>query len=164
LKCFLRPAKREGLSSAQRDEVAAARGKIDAVVAWKFDRSTRSLEQLLQCLGAVQKIRGLVLRPCTEALDTSLPNGAMLFQIIEAICSVGALAHCRTCKGRNRTCPKPGKEIGMSASPSLDGRSFLLFEGNEHVQKLIQKTRNKIRDFHSYSAPALSARREEEQR
>ncbi len=60
------------------------RGKIDIVVVWKFDRFARSLRQLLNALELFRKLDvGFV--SCTEALDTSLPHGEMLLQIIGAI-------------------------------------------------------------------------------
>jgi DNA invertase Pin-like site-specific DNA recombinase len=58
--------------------------KIDFVVVWKFDRFARSLKQLLNALELFRTLNiGFV--SCTEAIDTSLPHGEMLFQIIGAI-------------------------------------------------------------------------------
>lgn len=58
--------------------------KIDVVVVWKFDRFARSLKQLLHALELFRKL-GIGFVSCTEAIDTSLPHGEMLFQIIGAI-------------------------------------------------------------------------------
>jgi DNA invertase Pin-like site-specific DNA recombinase len=60
------------------------RRKIDVVVVWKFDRFARSLKQLLNAL-ELFRILGITFVSCTEAIDTSLPHGEMLFQIIGAI-------------------------------------------------------------------------------
>lgn len=60
------------------------RRKIDVVVVWKFDRFARSLRQLLNALDLFRHL-GIDFVSCTEAIDTSLPHGEMLFQIIEAI-------------------------------------------------------------------------------
>ena len=60
------------------------RGKIDVVVVWKFDRFARSLKQLLNALDLFRRL-GVAFVSCTEAIDTSLPHGEMLFQIIGAI-------------------------------------------------------------------------------
>jgi len=60
------------------------RNKIDFVVVWKFDRFARSLQQLLHALELFRKL-GIGFVSCTEAIDTSLPHGEMLFQIIGAI-------------------------------------------------------------------------------
>jgi DNA invertase Pin-like site-specific DNA recombinase len=60
------------------------RGKIDIVVVWKFDRFARSLKQLLNALELFRTLNvGFV--SCTESIDTSLPHGEMLFQIMGAI-------------------------------------------------------------------------------
>jgi DNA invertase Pin-like site-specific DNA recombinase len=53
-------------------------------VVWKFDRFARSLKQLLNAL-ELFKTLGIAFVSCTEAIDTSLPHGEMLFQIIGAI-------------------------------------------------------------------------------
>lgn len=60
------------------------RKKVDVILVWKFDRFARSLKQLL---GALELFRalGIGFVSCTEAIDTSLPHGEMLFQIIGAI-------------------------------------------------------------------------------
>ena len=60
------------------------RGKVDVVVVWKFDRFARSLRQLVNALEMFRQL-GISFVSCTEALDTSLPHGEMLFQIIGAI-------------------------------------------------------------------------------
>ncbi|MGA9415589.1 MAG: recombinase family protein [Terriglobales bacterium] len=60
------------------------RRKIDFVVVWKFDRFARSLKQLLNALELFRAL-GVGFVSCTEAIDTSLPHGEMLFQIIGAI-------------------------------------------------------------------------------
>jgi DNA invertase Pin-like site-specific DNA recombinase len=60
------------------------RKKIDIVVVWKFDRFARSLKQLLSALELFRTL-GIAFVSCTEAIDTSLPHGEMLFQIIGAI-------------------------------------------------------------------------------
>jgi DNA invertase Pin-like site-specific DNA recombinase len=60
------------------------RKRIDVVVVWKFDRFARSLKQLLNALELFRAL-GIAFVSCTEAIDTSLPHGEMLFQIIGAI-------------------------------------------------------------------------------
>jgi DNA invertase Pin-like site-specific DNA recombinase len=64
--------------------LADCRQKIDVVVVWKFDRFARSLKQLLNALELFRTL-GIAFVSCTEAIDTSLPHGEMLFQIIGAI-------------------------------------------------------------------------------
>jgi DNA invertase Pin-like site-specific DNA recombinase len=73
--------KRPGLDALLGD---CRRGRIDVVVVWKFDRFARSLKQLLHALELFREL-GIGFVSCTEAIDTSLPHGEMLFQIIGAI-------------------------------------------------------------------------------
>jgi DNA invertase Pin-like site-specific DNA recombinase len=60
------------------------RRQVDVVVVWKFDRFARSLKQLVNALEMFRQL-GIGFVSCTEAIDTSLPHGEMLFQIIGAI-------------------------------------------------------------------------------
>jgi DNA invertase Pin-like site-specific DNA recombinase len=73
--------RRPGLDALLED---CRRKKIDIVVVWKFDRFARSLKQLLNALELFRTL-GIGFVSCTEAIDTSLPHGEMLFQIIGAI-------------------------------------------------------------------------------
>ena len=73
--------KRPGLDTLFAD---CRRGKLDIVAVWKFDRFARSLKQLLHALELFREL-GIGFVSCTEAIDTSLPHGEMLFQIIGAI-------------------------------------------------------------------------------
>jgi DNA invertase Pin-like site-specific DNA recombinase len=73
--------KRPGLNTLFED---CRRGNIDVVVVWKFDRFARSLKQLLNALELFRRLN-VDFISCTEAIDTSLPHGEMLFQIIGAI-------------------------------------------------------------------------------
>jgi DNA invertase Pin-like site-specific DNA recombinase len=72
---------RPGLNSLLDD---CRHHRIDIVVVWKFDRFARSLKQLLNALELFREL-GIGFVSCTEAIDTSLPHGEMLFQIIGAI-------------------------------------------------------------------------------
>jgi DNA invertase Pin-like site-specific DNA recombinase len=54
------------------------------VLVWKFDRFARSLRQ---CLTALEEFRGLGIDFCsaTEPIDTTLPHGELVFQILAAV-------------------------------------------------------------------------------
>jgi DNA invertase Pin-like site-specific DNA recombinase len=73
--------RRPGLDELLQD---CRRRKCDVVVVWKFDRFARSLKQLVNALELFRTL-GIAFVSCTEAIDTSLPHGEMLFQIIGAI-------------------------------------------------------------------------------
>ena len=60
------------------------RRKFDVVLVWKFDRFARSLQTLISGL-EVCRAFGIDFVSVTESLDTSLPAGEMLFQLIGAV-------------------------------------------------------------------------------
>ena len=57
---------------------------IDVVLVWKFDRFARSLRQLT---AALEEFRSLEISFCsaTENIDTSVPHGELVFQILAAL-------------------------------------------------------------------------------
>jgi DNA invertase Pin-like site-specific DNA recombinase len=63
---------------------ACRRGSIDVVVVWKFDRFARSLKQLMSGLEMCRAL-GIDFVSVTEAIDTSLPAGELVFQMIGAV-------------------------------------------------------------------------------
>jgi DNA invertase Pin-like site-specific DNA recombinase len=63
---------------------ACRRGSIDVVVVWKFDRFARSLKQLMSGLEMCRSL-GIDFVSVTEAVDTSLPAGELVLQMIGAV-------------------------------------------------------------------------------
>jgi DNA invertase Pin-like site-specific DNA recombinase len=63
---------------------ACRRGSIDVVVVWKFDRFARSLKQLMSGLETCRAL-GIDFVSVTESIDTSLPSGELVFQMIGAV-------------------------------------------------------------------------------
>src|SRR4029077_14301582 len=74
-------ASRPGLDELLKD---CKRRTIDVVVVWKFDRFARSLKNLISGLEFCRAL-GIDFVSVTEAVDTSLPAGEMLFQMIGAV-------------------------------------------------------------------------------
>ena len=74
-------ASRPGLDELLKD---CRRRAIDVVVVWKFDRFARSLKNLIAGLELCRAL-GIDFVSVTEAVDTSLPAGEMLFQMIGAV-------------------------------------------------------------------------------
>jgi DNA invertase Pin-like site-specific DNA recombinase len=60
------------------------RGQLDVVVVWKFDRYARSLAHLVSALEEFRALN-VAFVSVTEALDTSIPSGELVFQIFGAI-------------------------------------------------------------------------------
>jgi len=63
---------------------ACRRGSFDVVVVWKFDRFARSLKQLMSGLEMCRAF-GIDFVSVTESIDTSLPSGELVFQMIGAV-------------------------------------------------------------------------------
>jgi len=63
---------------------ACRRGSVDVVVVWKFDRFARSLKQLMSGLEMCRAL-GIDFVSVTESIDTSLPSGELVFQMIGAV-------------------------------------------------------------------------------
>jgi len=57
------------------------RGKFDVLLVWKFDRFARSLKTLISGLELCRAF-GIDFVSVTEAVDTSLSTGQMLFQLL----------------------------------------------------------------------------------
>jgi DNA invertase Pin-like site-specific DNA recombinase len=72
---------RPGLDEFLKD---CRRRAIDVVVVWKFDRFARSLKTLIAGLELCRSL-GIDFVSITEAVDTSVPAGEMLFQMIGAV-------------------------------------------------------------------------------
>jgi DNA invertase Pin-like site-specific DNA recombinase len=58
--------------------------KFDAVVVWKFDRFARSVSHLLRALDTFQS-KGIEFISLSENLDTSTPQGRMVFTVLGAV-------------------------------------------------------------------------------
>ena len=63
---------------------ACRRGSVDVIVVWKFDRFARSLKQLMSGLETCRAL-GIDFVSVTESIDTSLPSGELVFQMIGAV-------------------------------------------------------------------------------
>lgn len=72
-----RPALNELLKECRR-------GSIDVLVVWKFDRFARSLNALISGLETCRAL-GIDFLSVTEAVDTSLPAGELVLQMIGAV-------------------------------------------------------------------------------
>ena len=74
-------ARRPALNELQKD---CRRGSVDVVVVWKFDRFARSLNALISGLELCRSL-GIDFVSVTETVDTSLPAGELVFQMIGAV-------------------------------------------------------------------------------
>lgn len=60
------------------------RGRVDVLIVYKFDRFARSLKQLISGFELCKEL-GIDFVSITEAVDTSVPAGELVFQIMGAV-------------------------------------------------------------------------------
>ena len=96
-----RPALNEMLKDCRR-------GSVDVVVVWKFDRFARSLKALISCLELCRSL-GIDFVSVTEAVDTSLPAGELVFQMIGAVAPVRAIVDWGEGEGGTGECQSEGQ-------------------------------------------------------
>lgn len=89
---------RPGLDELLKD---CRRRAIDVVVVWKFDRFARSLKTLISGLELCRAL-GIDFVSVTEAMDTSLPPGELLFQTNRRSSQVLAISDWGTGPGWDR--------------------------------------------------------------
>jgi len=68
---------------ALRDALEFARAG-DTIVVWKLDRLARSMKQLIETLETL-RLRKIGFRSLTEALDTTTPQGRLVFHMFGAL-------------------------------------------------------------------------------
>jgi DNA invertase Pin-like site-specific DNA recombinase len=101
-------SKRPALDQLMSD---CRRRQLDVVVVWKFDRFARSLKQLV---GALEEFRALNVGfvSCTEAVDTSIPTGELVFQIFGAIAQFERSLIAERVKSGIAQAKRDGKRVG----------------------------------------------------
>jgi DNA invertase Pin-like site-specific DNA recombinase len=90
---------------------ACRRGSIDAIVVWKFDRFARSLKQLMSGLEMCRAL-GIDFVSVTESIDTSLPSGELVFQMIGAVAQFERSLIAERVKSGLANARSKGKQLG----------------------------------------------------
>jgi len=112
---------------------ACRRGSVDVVVVWKFDRFARSLKQLMSGLETFRAL-GIDFVSVTESIDTSLPSGELVFQMIGAVAQFERSLIGERVKAGLANARANGKSLGR---PSL--RKLSSAETRELRQERIQR-------------------------
>ncbi len=98
---------------------ACRRGSFDVVVVLKFDRFARSLKQLMSGLEMCRAL-GIDFVSVTEAVDTSLPAGELVFQMIGAVAQFERSLIAERVKVWVSECASEGKDIGTPSAAQAD--------------------------------------------
>ncbi len=103
------------------DELMAdcRRRKVDVVLVWKFDRFARSLRHLVSALEDFRRL-GINFVSCTEAIDTSIPSGELVFQIFGAIAQFERALISERVKSGLAHARKNGTRLGRPPVRQLD--------------------------------------------
>ena len=102
---------RPGLDELMKD---CRRRKLDVVLVWKFDRFARSLRQLVSALELYRQLH-IDFVSCTEAIDTSIPSGELVFQIFGAIAQFERALISERVRSGLAEARRNGKKIGRPA-------------------------------------------------
>ena len=108
----------------------------DVLVVWKLDRMGRSLRDLIALLDDL-KTRGVAFRSLTEAIDTAIPTGRAMWQM------VGILAELERSLIQERT--QAGRAAAVVRGVKLGRKLKLSPQQVAHACKLLDQ-REKMRD------------------
>jgi DNA invertase Pin-like site-specific DNA recombinase len=128
-----------GISGAKDDRPAlhqvmglARKRKIDTLLVWRFDRLARSLSHLVNTLEELRG-RGVDFVSYQEALDTSTPQGRMVFGVVASLAEFERALIVDRVRSGIRRAQAQGKQLGRPKAAvdlaqmhrlRLDGRSM----------------------------------------
>jgi DNA invertase Pin-like site-specific DNA recombinase len=125
-------SKRPALTELLKD---CRRGSVDVLVVWKFDRFARSLNALISGLETCRSL-GIDFVSVTEAVDTSLPAGELVFQMIGAVAQFERSLIAERVKSGLANARAKGKILGRPPLRKLCSR--------ETAQLRLERKRNKL--------------------
>jgi DNA invertase Pin-like site-specific DNA recombinase len=104
---------------ALQELMAACRQrKVDVVLVWKFDRFARSLKHLVTALEEFKRL-GVDFISATEGVDTTVPSGELLFQILGGISQFERALISERVKAGIAEARRTGKQLGRPAIKKL---------------------------------------------
>jgi DNA invertase Pin-like site-specific DNA recombinase len=125
---------------ALRDVLEFARAG-DTVVVWKLDRLARSMKQLIETLETL-RLRNIGFRSLTEALDTTTPQGRLVFHMFGALAEFErSLIRERTSAGlaAARRAGRTGGRPAKLSDDDLDVATTLLANPDITVAEVAQR-------------------------
>jgi len=104
---------------ALQELMAACRQrKVDVVLVWKFDRFARSLRHLVAALEEFKRL-GIDFISATEGVDTTVPSGELLFQILGGISQFERALISERVRAGIAEARRTGKQLGRPAIKKL---------------------------------------------
>lgn len=96
----------------------ARAGRLDAVIVWRFDRFGRSLRHLVSALEEFKSLNVHFIS-VTEAVDTTLPSGELVFQIFASIAQFERALICERVRAGLAEARRKGTRLGRRPSRIL---------------------------------------------
>lgn len=153
-------------AATERPELAAALSHSragDILVIWRLDRLGRSLPHLIEIVGKLEQA-GVGLRSLAEGIDTTTPNGRLIFRIFGALAEFerelirertrAGLASARARGRKGGRPPKLGAEKMRIARRLLDDADTTISE----VARTLGVHRSTLHKALSASSPAVKPR------
>lgn len=116
---------------------------IDAVLIWRYDRFARSLKELLRALEELQAL-GIEFISLKEGVDTSVPQGRLVFSIFGAIAEFERSLIAERVKAGIAQARREGKRIGRKPLRELSQTDIRTIIAAHAGGKSIRQT---ARDF-----------------
>ena len=124
--------KRPALDQLMKD---SKKSRFDVVLVWKFDRFARSLKQLVSALELFRQF-GIQFVSASEAIDTSLPSGELVFQIFGAIAQFERSLIAERVRAGIDEARRKGRRLGRPPLGTLDSGQV------EQIRRQHQKGRS----------------------
>jgi len=115
------------------------RRKFDVLLVWKFDRFARSLKTLLSGLELCRAF-GIDFVSVTEAVDTSLSHGSMVFQILGCMAEFERSLIAERVKAGLEHARKNGRILGRPPLRKLTKKEIALLRADRAQRKLPFRT------------------------
>ena len=128
--------RRPALDDLLRD---CRRGAIDVILVFKFDRFARSLPALIAHLELCRTL-GIDFVSVTESVDTSLPAGELVFQMIGAVAQFERSLIAERVKSGLANARAKGKILGRPARRRLDRDEVAELRRQRHAKNVPFRT------------------------
>jgi DNA invertase Pin-like site-specific DNA recombinase len=115
------------------------RRKFDVLLVWKFDRFARSLKTLISGLELCRAF-GIDFVSVTEAVDTSLPAGELLFHLISAVSQFERSLITERVRAGLEHARKNGQKLGRPPLRKLTKKEIALLRADRAQRKLPFRT------------------------
>ncbi len=137
--------------------VAARRKEFDILVVWRADRLFRSLSQMLATLGELSAL-GCEFVSCTEAFDTTTPQGRLLLHLVSAFAEFERGVLVERTKAGLEAARRRGVRVGRPPAKVDMQRFFALKAEGKSLKEAARELRVGVSTLYRLSNKAESSR------